>query len=697
MRFPPHILDEIRERVPISTVVGRAVTWDQRKSQPTKGDYWACCPFHNEKTPSFHCDDRRQRYHCFGCGATGDIFRFLTEREGYPFPEAVEQLAAEAGVPLPKADPKQAAAEQERASLGDWMEEAATFYENHLRRPAGRAALDYALGRGFRDATLLQFRFGYAPNQRDALLRHLVAKGATPQELAQAGLITMPEDGRAPYDRMRDRLIIPICDRRGRVIGFGGRSLTADREPKYLNSPESSLFSKRRTLYNWHLAREPAHRSGQIIVVEGYLDAIAVFQAGVQSVVAALGTAFTEEQITALWQLADEPVLCFDGDKAGRAAAFRAIDRMLPLLSAGKSFRLVFLPEGQDPDDLIKASGRDAFLDEVQSARPLHDILWEREVERTRLDTPERRARLDARIDELIAEIKDQRVAKAYRFTLRLKLNDLLRGQTERAVRGLSAGAAAARAARLKRPVGITAPKFTLTDDRIERSLLGLSVHLPELFDTFLERIMAIDLASEALARFRASLQQKLAGQGGLTAGDVALPDPAQSGPPPQDEALVQALLRDSGTSEMPTLDAGGLDARSLDSEPSDAGPNEAGTSDAGHEAHFAAILADIYGPLVDGERRPDALHALLPILTIGLPQHLLIKLFEGLLARLELRDMRREYEQEVADIGDELSAADEDRLMALLRDIQRRGEEIDRHEHVISEHLAVMRKSNAV
>lgn len=649
MRFPPHILDEIRERLPISTVVGRRVTWDQRKSQPAKGDYWACCPFHNEKTPSFHCDDRRQRYHCFGCGATGDIFRFLTEREGYPFPEAVEQLAGEAGVALPKPDPKQAAIEKERASLADWVEEAAQFYEKHLRQPAGRAALDYALGRGFRDATLLQFRFGYALNERDALLRHLVNKGATPSELAEAGLVTLPEDGRAPYDRMRDRLIIPISDRRGRVIGFGGRSLTADREPKYLNSPESSLFSKRRVLFNWHQAREPAHRSGQIIVVEGYLDAIAVFQAGFQSVVAALGTAFTEEQITALWQLADEPILCFDGDKAGRAAAFRAIDRMLPVLSAGKSFRFSFLPEGQDPDDLIKASGRDAFLDEIQSARPLHDVLWEREVEGALLDTPERRARFEARIDDLIGQIQDQRVAKAYRFTLRLKLTDLFRGPKEAVIRGVPARHAAATAARLKRPVGITAPKFTLTDDRIERALLGLSIHLPELFDTFLERIMSIELASEPLVRFRASLQQKLVGKGQDLGTDV--------------DALGAAEGSDMSSQSAP-------------------------------DSAFSAMLSDVYGAVVDGERKPDALYNLMPILTIGPPQHLLKDLFEGLLARLELRDMRREYAQEVADIGDELNETDEERLMALLRDIQRRGEEIDRNEQVISEHLTVMRKS---
>ncbi|MEZ5841917.1 MAG: DNA primase, partial [Hyphomicrobiales bacterium] len=295
MRFTSQFLDAIRARLPLSEIVGRRVTWDRRKSQPAKGDFWACCPFHQEKTPSFHCDDRRGHYHCFGCGASGDHFRFLVETEGMAFPEAVERLAHDAGLQLPARDPETERREKKRNSLADVVEMACRFFEESLRGPQGATARDYAARRKLTRETLAEFRFGFAPDGRDTLKRHLLQQGIDEQALVEAGLVIKPEDGRPSYDRFRNRLIVPIQDMRGRVVAFGGRTIDPDREPKYLNSPETALFHKGSMLFNAHRARKAAYDSGAVIVVEGYLDAIAVHQAGVEAVVATLGTAFTED------------------------------------------------------------------------------------------------------------------------------------------------------------------------------------------------------------------------------------------------------------------------------------------------------------------------------------------------------------------------------------------------------------------
>ena len=618
-------------------MVGRRVTWDKRKSQPSRGDFWACCPFHQEKTPSFHCDDGRQQYHCFGCGVTGDIFRFLTEREGLSFPEAVEQLAGEAGVPLPKPDPEAAKREQQRASLSDILETAAGYYEDQLKTPQGERARAYAEGRGFKPRSLHEFRFGFAPDARDPLRKHLTAQGVSDQEMANAGLITVPDDGRTPYDRMRGRLIIPIQDRMGRVIGFGGRTIDADREPKYLNSPETSLFQKRSMLFNLHRAREPAHRTGQIIVVEGYLDAIMVQQAGVEHVVAALGTAFTEDQIKLLWRLADEPVLCFDGDKAGRAAAYRAIDRMLPILVSGKSFRFVFLPEGTDPDDIVRAGGREAFLGQVQRSMALHDVLWARETEKATIDTPERRASLEKRVDELTAQISDPRVAKRYAMNYRIKLADLFRVADGRAP-FTNASQAQKQAARAGIPVGIDAPQFTLHENRLERTLMGLSVEYPDLFEEYLERVMHLRLNTQALDRFRTAI------------GHIVRVDDVQQ----QDAPREAPVLNDD----------------------------------------FHLTLHAVHGQSAqDGREGAEELRRLIPLLKLNPPDHVVRDLYVSVIDRLELRDMRQDYEQEIAETGDDLDEHAETRLIAFLRDIQRRGEEIARSEQSLAEAVRLLKK----
>lgn len=497
MRFPPEFLDELRNRLPLSEVVGKRVTWDPRKSQFGKGDYWACCPFHEEKTPSFHVDDRKGFYHCFGCGASGDHVRFLTDAEGLSFPEAVERLAEQAGVPLPTPDPAEARRAQVRASLADVVAAAARFYQEQLRSAAARDARAYAERRGLTVETIETFEIGYAPAERDALKRHLLEKGITEAQMIEAGLIIRPDDGRAAYDRFRNRLMIPIHDHRGRIVAFGGRALGADQEPKYLNSPETPLFNKSAVLFNAHRARADAHKHQAAIVVEGYLDAIAVYRVGIRHVVASLGTAFTEDQIRAMWKLAPEPVICFDGDKAGVAAAHRAVDRILPLLESGRSFDFCFLPDGKDPDDLIAAAGAEGFLAEVAAARPLVDVLWQREVTSGRLDTPERKAALEARIEQLVEQIKDTRVRRRYHFEMRGRLAELFRGR-ERRFDGRAANQTAANEAAL---ATVTSIGTDLAE--LERIVLGICVGFPRFVDSHWELIERVRFSFEPHERLK--------------------------------------------------------------------------------------------------------------------------------------------------------------------------------------------------
>ncbi|HLF20957.1 MAG TPA: DNA primase, partial [Aestuariivirga sp.] len=302
MRFPPSFLDDIRSRVPISSVVGRKVAWDRRKTNPGKGDYWACCPFHGEKTPSFHVDDRKGRYHCFGCKASGDIFTFLVEKEGASFPEAVERLAMEAGLPLPQLSEADVEREEIRASLYDVMEIAAKFFEAELQSARGAKARGYLSDRQLSPPIQKEFRLGFAPDGRSALRSHLAEKNVTLEQMVEAGLVIAGEDIPVAYDRFRDRVMFPIRDPRGKVIAFGGRALNRDAPAKYLNSPETPLFHKGQILYNLDKARGPAHEAGTIIAVEGYVDVIAMHRAGLAFAVAPLGTALTAEQLTLLWR-----------------------------------------------------------------------------------------------------------------------------------------------------------------------------------------------------------------------------------------------------------------------------------------------------------------------------------------------------------------------------------------------------------
>jgi DNA primase len=421
MRFPPSLLDEIRARLPVSEVVGRKV-----KLRRQGREFVGLSPFNAEKTPSFTVNDQKGFYHCFSSGKHGDIFTFLSETEGLSFPEAVERLAGEAGVPMPKPDPRAEERERARAGLHDVLEAAAAFFETSIRASEGRAAREYLDGRGLDEATLRRFRIGYAPSARYALKEHLGKLGIDPELISAAGLIVTGSDIAVSFDRFRERVIFPITDLQGRVVAFGGRALRPDQQPKYLNSPETELFHKGSLLFNMAPARRAAQGSGAnaatLIVAEGYMDVVALTRAGFANSVAPLGTALTQEQLALLWRVADEPILCFDGDGAGLRAAFRAVDLALPYLQAGKSLRFALLPEGQDPDDMLRDSGPAAVAEVIDRARPLADMLWTREVETAPLDTPERRAAFEARLAAAIGHISDGRVRRHYGEQIRDRL-----------------------------------------------------------------------------------------------------------------------------------------------------------------------------------------------------------------------------------------------------------------------------------
>lgn len=417
MSLTPAFLDALRDRLTLSDIVGAKVTWDRRKSQPAKGDYWAPCPFHNEKTPSFHVDDTKGFYYCFGCQAKGDAISFVKETERLSFPEAVERLAASVGMALPDRDPAEAARSDRRGRLTEVMEAAVQMFGLALRSAGGQGARDYVAGRGLA-AAAARFELGYAPASRTHLAEQFRARGQTGEAVA-AGLLITPDDGGAPYDRFRDRLMFPIRDPRGRCIAFGARALRADQQPKYLNSPETEVFSKGRTLYHHGPARTAAAKAGTVIVAEGYVDVIALAMAGFEHAVAPLGTAITEEQLALIWRMADEPVIALDGDAAGLRAAYRLIDLALPLLGPGKSLRFCLLPQGRDPDELIRAEGPGAMARLVADARPLAQMLWTRETTLEPLDTPERRAALDARLRAALAKIADPSVRAHYGADMR--------------------------------------------------------------------------------------------------------------------------------------------------------------------------------------------------------------------------------------------------------------------------------------
>ena len=417
MSLSPTFLNELRSRVTLSGVIGRT-------TRITKAgrEFKACCPFHAEKTPSFTINDEKGFYHCFGCGAHGDVIRWMTDQRGLSFMDAVKELASEAGMEVPAPDPRAAQAAQQRDSLHDVMKAAQDWFASNLAGPEGTPARAYLAKRGFDARTIARFGFGYAPDGRQALK---TALSRFPEAmLVEAGLLIAVDDDagkpREPYDRFRGRLMLPIEDSRGRVIAFGGRILDDAKKdaPKYLNSPDTPLFDKGRTLYNLHRAGPASRQSGRLIVVEGYMDVIALAAAGIENVVAPLGTALTERQIEMAWRLVETPILCFDGDNAGQRAAMRAVSRALPMLKPAHSLRIVTLPVGMDPDDIVRRDGTPAMERLLAEARPLVDLLWSHERDAAPLDTPEDKAGLKARLMAHVDLIGDADIKALYRREL---------------------------------------------------------------------------------------------------------------------------------------------------------------------------------------------------------------------------------------------------------------------------------------
>ncbi|TQS72266.1 DNA primase [Rhodobacteraceae bacterium] len=425
MSLPPGFLDELRTRTSIAQVVGRKVMWDNRKSNQGKGDMWAPCPFHQEKSASFHVDDRKGYYYCFGCHAKGDALTFIRETENVGFMEAVEILAREAGLSMPARDPQAQEKADRRTELAQVMEAAVQYFRLMLSSQSGQAARDYLAGRKLGAPAQERFEIGFAPDTRQGLFQALSAKGFTPELIVDAGLCAKPDGNGAPYDRFRGRIIYPIRDPRGRCIAFGGRAMDPNARAKYLNSPETVLFDKGRSLYNHGPAREACGKGQKLVVCEGYMDVIALSEAGFGGAVAPLGTAVTEHQLQMLWRIHDEPIIALDGDTAGIRAAHRVIDLALPLLEAGKGLRIAILPEGKDPDDVLKAQGPEAMNALLDGARPMIDLMWTRAIEGKSFDSPERKAALDKELRAAIGQIKDPSIRTHYGVEIKEKRREL--------------------------------------------------------------------------------------------------------------------------------------------------------------------------------------------------------------------------------------------------------------------------------
>ncbi|WP_407492835.1 DNA primase [Pseudooceanicola sp. MF1-13] len=414
MSLPPGFLDELRNRVSLSQVVGKKVMWDLRKSNQAKGDWWAPCPFHQEKSASFHVDDRKGFYYCFGCHAKGDAISFMKDADNMSFMEAVEALAQDAGMQMPARDPRAAQKAEKRAELADVMDMAVKFFRMMLNSGAAEGARAYLSKRGMTPDRLERFEIGFAPEGWQNLWDHLRNKDVPEDLILKAGLAKSSDKGRKPYDVFRNRIIFPIRDARGRCIAFGGRAMDPNDNAKYLNSPETELFDKSRSLYNHGPAREAAGKGKALIVAEGYMDVIALCSAGFEGAVAPLGTAVTEHQLAMLWAISPEPIIALDGDTAGLRAAMRTMHVALPLMEAGKSLRFALLPEGKDPDDLIKADGAEAMQKIIDGAFPLVDLLWREATEGKTFDSPERKAALDRDLREKIKRIPDQSLRRHY-------------------------------------------------------------------------------------------------------------------------------------------------------------------------------------------------------------------------------------------------------------------------------------------
>jgi len=504
MSLSPQFLDELRTRTTLSTLIGRSV-----KLIKAGREFKACCPFHNEKSPSFYVNDDKGFYHCFGCGAHGDAIRFLTEAKGLPFIDAVKELAQSAGMDVPAPDPRAAQRNEMQAGLHDVMAAAAGWFQEQLAGIAGTEARAYLQRRGIDERLVKKFGIGFAPDSRGKLRAALKSFGDG--KLIETGLLIQVED-KEPYDRFRGRVMIPIQDQRGRVIAFGGRILDKG-EPKYLNSPDTPLFDKGRTLFNIERASAASRKADRVIAVEGYMDVIALAKAGIDEVVAANGTALTEAQLERMWRMAEVPLLCFDGDKAGQKAAVRAAQRALPMIAPGRTLRFALLPGGQDPDDLVKSGGLRAVEQVLGEAISLDELLWRSEYEAQPLSTPEAKAGLRKRLGDLAASIQDRDVREQYQTEFRRRFDELF-GSTQR--RQFDRPFQPFQPRQQRRPGQPWKPEplppsraahavnRTGVNPMVARAVMAGLLRFPSLFSSHMETIGQLQLGDEGLEKLRA-------------------------------------------------------------------------------------------------------------------------------------------------------------------------------------------------
>ena len=495
MSLPNGFLDELRSRICLSDVVGRKVQWDLRKSNQARGDMWAPCPFHQEKTASFHVDDNKGFYYCFGCQAKGDAIGFIKETENVNFIEAVEILASEVGLQMPEFDPKSKEKADRNKILLEIMEQSVNFFRLTLNSNQGKHALEYLKKRGLSSDAIERFEIGFAPADQTTLTQKLIDKGYDLDAIIETGMSVKSDESNRVYDRFRGRIMFPIRDSRGRCIAFGGRSLDPTARAKYLNSPETPLFDKGSNLYNLVSARSAVGRGEPLIVAEGYMDVIALDSGNFNGAIAPLGTAITEKQLQLMWRISPEPIIALDGDKAGLRAAYRLIDLSLPLLRTGKALRFSIMPEGKDPDDLIRNEGASVFKNLIDEAVPMVDLIWKRETEGKSFDSPERRAGLDKSLSDAIALIKDKNLKNHYRDalfqarrqffgrqnagTIEFKNNSRLMPQSD-----------------TKSSFLVAADEKTVSAQIRESTVIAVLMNFPELIEIFYDELIMIDLAS---------------------------------------------------------------------------------------------------------------------------------------------------------------------------------------------------------
>ncbi|MDX2027171.1 MAG: DNA primase [Alphaproteobacteria bacterium] len=485
MSFPPAFLDELRARLPLSEIVGKRVRLTRAGRE-----FKACCPFHNEKTPSFYVNDDKQFYHCFGCGAHGDVIGFTMQHDRLSFPEAVESLAAQAGLPVPQNTPMDRERFDKEKGLYQLLERATAWFEEQLFAPAGREALNYLRGRGLGDEAIRRFRLGYAPNEGQALIKKLTSENYKIEDLIAVGLVKKSEERNEIFSFFRNRVMFPVGDRRGRTVAFGAR-IMGEGEPKYLNSPDHSLFHKGKLLYGLSRARTAITQNQPLIVVEGYMDVIALVEAGYSGAVAPLGTALTEDQLTLLWKLLPpfegrdpardySPILCFDGDNAGLRAAARSMERVLPLLTSAQTIRIATMPEGQDPDDLIKRSGKSAMQNILTQAKPMIDVIWEMTLAGRQLRTPEERGAFIAAIKQRVGRIANENLRHLYQDEIQKRLTTLFQWRSNAAA---NEPQKSFRKGPPQTPIPFLSRKQPLSPQRLrERALLALMINHPDLF-----------------------------------------------------------------------------------------------------------------------------------------------------------------------------------------------------------------------